>query len=177
MTLSAVRDELETYLTAARETEGLLAGDAATLQRTSAGVSRWSPLQHAAHLTLANELVLKNVVSLVRGTGLLVIATAEQNPRALEILERGTLPRGEAQAPRMVVPPLDIDVRTACEWAALFAAELDAALRSLDFERAPRCFIPHQVLGPLTLAQWARFGAAHTRHHLAIAREVLATGR
>jgi hypothetical protein len=34
--------------------------------------------------------------------------------------------------------------------------------------------VPHQILGPLTAARWVRFAAMHTRHHLDIAREVLA---
>lgn len=169
MTLPPIHAELEAYVAAAQEIEQLLTGDADVLARPVVGVSRWSPLQHAAHVTLANELVLRNLVNLSRGSGMLVVTEAVQIPRALEILERGTLPRGEAQAPRMVVPPNDIDVHTAREWAAKFVVDLNATRASLDVERLPLCFIPHQVLGPLTLAQWARFGTTHTRHHLAIA--------
>ena len=33
--------------------------------------------------------------------------------------------------------------------------------------------IPHQLLGPLDLPQWTRFAGVHTRHHLAIADEVV----
>ncbi|MDZ4773845.1 MAG: DinB family protein [Planctomycetota bacterium] len=166
--------DLAAYRAAAHEVERLLSGDVEILQRPIERISGWSPVQHAAHLTLANELVLKNIASLAKGSGMLVMLDALQTPRALEILAAGQLPRGEAKSPRMVVPPLDIDVRVAREWATKFTSDLAAQCAALDFARAPRCFIPHQVLGPLDLAQWVRFGLVHTRHHLSIAREILA---
>jgi hypothetical protein len=176
MATFSLNEELESYAAMARRIEELLRGDAAALVRVNATVSAWSPLQQAAHVTLANELVLKNLGNLAKGSGMLVVFEAEQNPRALEILSRGTLPRGEAQAPRMVVPPRDVDVATTHEWAAKFTADLDAFRSSVDAEKLPRCFIPHQVLGPLDVGQWARFGVAHSRHHLSIAREALGGG-
>lgn len=174
MSTSPARSDLDLYATVARDVERLLAGDPELLGRAVERVSRWSPLQHAAHVTLANELVLRNLASLAKGSGLLVLQEAAQNPRALEVLADGHLPRGAAQAPRMVVPPADVDVRVAREWAGKLVSDLEAWSASVDLDRAPRCFIPHQSLGPLDLAQWIRFGLVHTRHHLAIAREVLA---
>lgn len=171
MATFSLNEELEAYVALARRVEDLLRGDPATLTRVDTTVSAWSPVQHAAHVTLANELVLKNLGNLARGSGMLVVFEAQPIPRALEILSRGSLPRGEAQAPRMVVPPRDVDVATTVEWAAKFTADLDAFRSTVDSETLPRCFIPHQVLGPLDAGQWARFGVAHTRHHLAIARE------
>ncbi len=167
----SARHDLAAYREAALGVERLLGGDAAILRRADERVSGWSPVQHAAHLTLANELVLKNVVSLAKGSGLLVVNAAAPFPQALELLAAGRLPRGEAKAPRMVVPPLDIDVPLALEWARAFTADLTALTASLDLDRAPRCFIPHQVLGPLDLAHWVRFGLVHTRHHMEIALE------
>ncbi len=35
--------------------------------------------------------------------------------------------------------------------------------------------IPHQLLGPLDAREWLRFGVVHTRHHLSIALEILAS--
>jgi len=137
-------------------------------------VSGWSALEHACHLTLANELVLRNLVNLFRGSGLLVVADAQQDQRALEVLAAGALPRGQAKSPRMVVPPSDVEIGTTREWAERFVEDLGAFRRGFDARAPrPRIFVPHQILGPLDLAQWARFGAVHTRHHLAIAQEVL----
>jgi hypothetical protein len=107
MSESSARRDLQAYREAAHDVERLLGGEPALLERQIERISGWSPVQHAAHLTLANELVLKNVLSLVKGSGMLVVTEAAQIPRALQVLASGTLPRGEAKSPRMVVPPLD----------------------------------------------------------------------
>lgn len=168
--------ELEAFVEAAHDVVRTLAGDARCIAARAPRVSGWSAVEHLSHVTLANELVLRNLVNLARGSGMLVVAEAAQDERALSILAAGALPRGQARSPRMVVPPSDVDVATAREWADRFVEDLGAFRRGFD-PRAPRPpgFVPHQILGPLDLAQWARFGAVHSRHHLGIAREVLAT--
>jgi hypothetical protein len=174
-TVFEVAPLLDDYTVAAEDIHRMLAGDARVLAQRAPTVSGWSAVEHASHATLANELVLRNLVNLARGAGMLVIADATQDPRALAVLAAGQLPRGQARSPRMVVPPSDIDVATAREWAARFVEELTGFRRGFDprLERA-RLFVPHQLLGPLDLGQWARFGVVHSRHHLAIARETLA---
>lgn len=166
--------ELEAFESAAREVVRLLATDARRASARATAVSGWSAVEHLSHVTLANELVLRNLVNLSRGSGMLVVATAVQDERALAVLAAGALPRGQARSPRMVVPPSDVDAATAREWADRFVEDLSAFRRGFDprAERPPG-FVPHQVLGPLDLAQWTRFGAVHSRHHLAISREVL----
>ena len=144
----------------------------AELARVVPEVSGWSGEQHLAHVALANELVLRNLASLASGTGALLVRGAAADPRAMEVLARGTLPRGQAQAPRIVRPPQRIERQLLAGWLG----DARAALARLD----PRALpvgdprIPHQVLGPLDAPQWARFAVVHTRHHLLIAREVLA---
>lgn len=167
--------ELESFSTAAEDVVRLLRAEAKSLGVRAASVSGWSALEHACHLTLANELVLRNLANLARGSGLLVVADAQQDERALEVLVRGTLPRGQSRSPRMVVPPSDVELETTREWAARFVEDLAAFRRGFDARATrARLFVPHQVLGPLDLAQWSRFGSMHTRHHLAIAHEALA---
>ncbi len=166
--------EIAAFAQAADLTVQLLDTDPARLARRVPSVSGWSPLEHAAHLTLANELVLKNLASLAKGSGMLVQKGATQVPEALAVLEAGALPRG-ARAPRMVVPPADVDLPTTREWAADFVRQLAAFRAGFDPAAAPADLrIPHQILGALDLCEWARFGGVHARHHLAIAREVLA---
>lgn len=172
-----VQSDFSAWTSAARDVVTLLHGDETRLRTVVPEVSGWSALHHAAHLTLANERVLANLASLAKGSGLLVVYEAAQVPEALGHLAAGRLPRGRAQSPRMVVPPADIDVETAREWADKLATDLDAFARAVDVEHVPRCFVPHQLLGPLDFAQWARFGRVHTEHHLAIAREVMAARR
>lgn len=153
--------------------DALLALDPETLAAVAPNVSGWSAEQHVAHVVLANELVLRNVRSLVKGSGMLVVKGGEPHPRALELLAAGRLPRGEAQAPRMVRPPEKVDRELVAQWLADGKHELaglDAAqLVANDLK------VPHQILGPLDARQWLRFGAVHARHHLVIVADVLAS--
>jgi hypothetical protein len=133
--------------------------------------SAWSPEQHLAHVALANELVLRNLKSLARGEGLLLVRGGEPHPATHELLASGRFPRGRAQAPRMVRPPETVERELLLQWLADGRRELEA----LDARTvvAGELKVPHQLLGPLDAPQWARFAAAHTRHHLAIALEIL----
>lgn len=167
--------ELASFDAAAQELLRLCDGDPARLAAIVPLVSGWSALAHVAHVSLANELVLKNLASLQKGEGLLVQREATPNPEALRIIASGVLPPG-AQSPRMVRPPSDLDHATARAWAAGVAELVPRFAAGTDPARLERLWIPHQVLGPLDFAQWARFGAMHTRHHLGIARAALAAG-
>jgi len=141
------------------------------LARPAPSVSGWSAEQHLAHVALANELVLRNLKSLILGRGALVVEGGEPRPGTREMLAAGRLPRGVAQSPRMVRPPEEIERELMLQWLADGRRELTA----LD----PRAIvpgtlrIPHQLLGVLDGAEWMRFGVVHTRHHMLIAREVL----
>jgi len=141
------------------------------LARPAPAVSGWSAEQHLAHVALANELVLRNLKSLAAGKGALIVEGGEPHVWVPEMFAAGRLPRGKAQAPRMVRPPETIERELMLQWLADAKRELAA----LD----PRAIkpgtlrIPHQLLGPLDAVQWLRFGAVHTHHHMLIAREVL----
>ena len=133
--------------------------------------SGWSPAQHLFHLSLANELSLKNAESLVAEKGLLIRPRAELAPGVADVLRRGRLPRG-AEAPRFVRPPAVVDLGLVGEIARGVRQSLTrlagAAQRIAD---APNG-IPHQLLGVLSAAEWVRFARMHTAHHLAILREL-----
>jgi hypothetical protein len=141
------------------------------LRRPAPQVSGWNAEQHLAHVALANELVLRNLKSLALGRGALLVEGGEPRTGVRAMLESGRLPRGVAQAPRMVRPPEAIERELMLQWLADGRRELAA----LD----PRTVVPgnlrvpHQLLGPLDAVEWLRFGVVHTRHHLVIAREVL----
>jgi hypothetical protein len=154
------------------EMDSLFATDPAALARVARSVSGWSREQHLAHVALANELVLRNLRSLAAGAGPLVVHGATSLPLASEVLARGVLPRGEAQAPRMVRPPERIDRALLAQWLA----DGRTALAALDPRtlHAGGAHVPHQLLGPLDGPQWARFALVHTRHHLGIVAEIAA---
>lgn len=152
----------------------LLERSADSLARVVPPVSGWSAEQHLAHLALANELVCRNIKSLLRGSGALVQDEGDAPPEALAILVSGRLPRGAAQSPRMVRPPEEVRRDFLAEWLANNRLDFEQlAARTGEIEAAQKR-IPHQVLGPLTAVRWVRFASMHTRHHLDIAREVLA---
>jgi hypothetical protein len=156
------------------EIDRLLALPPERLAHVAPSVSLWSAEQHVAHLTLANELVVRNLKSLLKGAGPFVVETGELVPGALEILTSGQVPRGQAQSPRIVRPPEQVVREYLLDWIAGVRRDFTALQAQAEELAAARWMVPHQVLGPMTAAQWIRFALIHTQHHLAIAREALA---
>ena len=140
----------------------------------AARVSQWSVGEHLAHLSLANELAFRNVRSLMAGTGLFVVDSGEPVQQALAVLESGVFPRGIAQAPRMVRPPADVAPELLDQWIDESRAQFEAFEFEADQIRSATKRIPHQLMGPLSAAQWLRFAAIHSDHHTRIAEEVAA---
>jgi len=141
--------------------------------RVAPALSGWNAEQHVVHCSLANELVGRNLKNLLKGSGMLVVDTGEPIEGALEILASGCIPRGTAQAPRIVRPPELVERAYLLEWLDGNEREFAEAKRQLDLLLAAPKRIPHQILGPLTAVQWLRFAAIHTAHHMSIARELL----
>ncbi|MCC7014327.1 MAG: DinB family protein [Planctomycetes bacterium] len=156
------------------EIDELLARPADELRCVLPAVSGWSPEQQLAHLALANELVARNLRSLIKGAGMFVVDGGEPVPGALEVLATGAFPRGQAQAPRIVRPPEVVEREYLLEWLGASRAEFEALALLAPELRQTTKKVPHQVLGPLSASQWLRFASAHSRHHLAIACEILA---
>lgn len=159
------------------EIDALLALPGDVARRAVEGVSGWSVEQHIAHLSLANELVARNLRSLLKGAGPFVVDSGEPPAEALAVLAAGKFPRGRAQAPRIVRPPEAVNREYLSEWLAGNRSDFsELRRRDLEFAACAKK-VPHQVLGPLSAAQWLRFAATHTLHHLEIAREILASAR
>ncbi len=141
---------------------------------TKAEISGWSPAQHLYHVALATDLGLGNVLALVRRKGILIREEGELLPETLAILSSQDIPRGAAQAPRMVQP---------AEWVEReqIETEIENIERSLQaikqesgaIEDCPG-WIKHQMLGPLNASHWARFCCLHGKHHLNITEEIQA---
>jgi hypothetical protein len=161
--LDALYTEIRAWLALPRE----------RVLRVDPEISGWNAEQHVVHCSLANELVGRNLKSLLKGAGLLVVDTGEPVEGALEILASGRIPRGTAQAPRIVRPPELVERAYLLEWLEGNEREFAEARQRLDELVAAPKRIPHQILGPLTAVQWVRFAAVHTAHHMAIARELL----
>ena len=160
--LRGLYDEIDTWLQRPPE----------SLRRVAPDVSAWSVEHHLAHIALANELVARNLRSLLKGAGPFVVESGAPVPGALELLARGRFPRGKAQAPRIVRPPEAVERQYLLDWLAgnrRDFAELEPRIGEL---RETTKKVPHQLLGALSASQWTRFAACHRRHHLLIASEV-----
>lgn len=171
----SAKRELARFAAQQRRVETLLElPDERLLERNEA-VSGWSAAEHLFHVSLANELSLKNVTALLNEKGRFIREREELDPRAVEALRTGRFPRG-TQAPRFVQPPPKIDLPFTRELAGDVRAALGALLERDGFASAPNG-IPHQILGVLSAPQWLRFVRMHTVHHLRIARAVLRVRR
>lgn len=144
------------------------------MDRRAPQVSGWSVAQHLYHCALATGLSLRNTASLVRGKGRLIQEEGSLSKEAEAVLASGRTERGQAEAPRMVTPPEEVNPE-------FLAMELETNRK--DMERlaeqaseilaAPN-WIPHQLLGPLDAVSWLRFTHLHAKHHLDIAQDILA---
>ncbi len=159
------------------EIQRLLAAPLDAVQRVAPEISGWSVEQHIAHLSLANELVARNLRSLLKGAGPFVVDSGDPPAEALAILAAGVLPRGRAQAPRIVRPPEAVNREYLADWLAGNRKDFTELRQRAAELAACSKKVPHQILGPLTALEWVRFASTHTEHHLAIAREVLASKR
>ncbi|MCB9908255.1 MAG: DinB family protein [Planctomycetes bacterium] len=135
-------------------------------------VSGWSPAQHLYHVVLATDLGLGNVLALVRGKGILIRESGAIHPETEAILCSDSIPRGAAQAPRMVQP----NERVEREQVEIELTNVDRSLQELeslaDSIATSPGWIKHQVLGPLNASHWMRFCSLHAQHHLAIIEEI-----
>ena len=142
------------------------------LNTKAPGVSDWSSAQHLFHVTLATDLGLANVLSLLRGKGILIRPDGELHPDTRAVLLADGIPRGQADAPRMVLPGDLVEAAQIVTEVKNVGHSLDA----IDPMRAalPECpgWIKHQVLGPLQAKHWLRFCNLHAEHHLKIIREI-----
>lgn len=168
-----VRAEFERWRQTHQLIDALFELGAPSLSHAAPSVSAWSPLAHLAHVELANELCLRNLSSFARREGLLLQTGKMPSEDVLAILAAGTLPRGTAKAPRMVVPPLDVELDMVRSWHRDNVTTLTDLARNPHLIESSDLTIAHQVLGPLDAPQWLRFAVVHSRHHLAIAREAL----
>jgi hypothetical protein len=145
-----------------------------TLLAEAPEVSGWSTAAHVFHAVLACDLSLGNAAALARDAGKLVRGPQERRDEAQVILRAGSIPRGEAEAPRFVTPPARIDLDLARQLLEEVEGKRAGLAADLDALRAAPRTIPHQLLGDLTGPEWVRFARVHTDHHLVIVDEVLA---
>ncbi|QDU67826.1 DinB family protein [Engelhardtia mirabilis] len=156
-----------------RECESIVALEDELLFAAAPEVSGWSAGHHLFHITLANELALRNVRMLVDGGSKWIVHEGGPSLLGLLSVHHGVIPRGVGQAPRAVTPPARPDPTVVRDTYHSNVAELERLTGDLDSIIAARGGIPHADLGVLSATRWLRFAGLHGQHHLRIMREVL----
>jgi hypothetical protein len=136
--------------------------------------SDWSCAQQAGHAAIAASGIARGIERTLADPegGRQEVA----HPTAAALFTSGLFPRGVAKSPERIDPAgktlaamLLVMEPGAAAWAGL-------SQRAEEIAACPGRF-PHFLLGHLTSAEWVRFCAIHTAHHLGIAREIeLAAG-
>jgi hypothetical protein len=152
-----------------QETLGAILGDATRFDLRHPATSGWGCGEHAGHSAIAAFGIAKGIERA------LAEPERDRNERATEsseaILRSGVFPPGRVQAPER----LDPTTRSRAELVALATGA--AAVWSTLSRRADELAVcparfRHFLLGHLTSAEWVRFCAIHTAHHLLLVREV-----
>jgi hypothetical protein len=132
-------------------------------------VSGWSVGEHADHVAATTRTALVGIRRLLKGHG---DPAGSVNAFGRRVLRQRAIPRGRGQAPVAVRPADTTDVQAVGEALAAAADRV----RRLDLERLVQVQgrLPHPYFGGLNAVEWLQFIDVHTRHHLAIARDVLA---
>ena len=131
--------------------------------------SEWNVGEHAGHAAIAAFGIARGIER-----SLAVPERDRDRPARAEagaILRAGILPRGVAKASERIDPVgrnreemLAVVAPAATAWTSLSA-------RAGLISDCPARF-EHFLLGHLTTAEWVRFCAMHTAHHLTIVREI-----
>jgi hypothetical protein len=86
--------------------------------------------------------------------------------RRFVVVTLGWFPKG-IPAPRHVLPSGEAPLSTVMVRARQHLGELDATLVRATERFGAVAVLDHPLLGPFTIADWARFHRVHTRHHCA----------
>ena len=145
--------------------------DPALYALRDSNVSGWSCGEHAGHLAMVSCRVAARIERNLEEPQRNV--DGEWAEFTAAILEQGDFPRGAAKSP----PEVDPSDRPREDFLPVLSeAERAWAEIGSKADRLPACpaRFPHFVLGYLTSAEWVRFCALHTAHHLAVVRDIRA---
>ena len=134
-------------------------------------VSWWSVGQQTMHIAKVINLMGQQIEVLLADPT--IGAEEKALPLRGVVLAAGALPRGVAKAPEAVqvrTQPTLAEVRAEIKEARRNWAKV--AKRKDEIAKSPSKF-PHFALGPMTSADWVRFIAIHTAHHLKIVEDIL----
>lgn len=133
-------------------------------------VSLWSVGQHIEHTLAVNAKAVLILSGDTHGTDLGAVQPA--SAAALQILESGVIPRGQAQAPDTALPKMNVhvDLMDDVERNTNLLDGLTVIYRQIAADDA---LYLHPFLGGLTKMQWLRFLEIHILHHLKIIADIV----
>ncbi len=142
------------------------------LFRRNTGISNWTAAHHLYHVALSDGRMCKAIQAICSGHEM---ASEEPglNDIGRKILTAEDMMRGRGKAPGIVVPPEEIsrpDLEKTLVRCRSKYVEIEALLPSLPAQTGG---IPHPFMGVLGATQWLRLARIHSRHHLAIMRELV----
>ena len=132
---------------------------------------RWSVAEIVEHLTRAYSGTAKGFERcLEKGASLAGAATFAQGVRQFVVIDLGYFPQGR-EAPKHIVPTGALDLPTVLDAVRRDLARLDAAAVRTRQALGTGKMLDHPILGPMTVDQWLKFHAVHSRHHAKQIRE------
>lgn len=134
---------------------------------------KWTIQQIVEHLCLTYESTVDVVEGrLAKGRPTQTVPNAQQRVAQFFVTKLGYFPSGR-EAPSVVVPPnspgspdLYRSGAKLSEEASRQLALMDEALKKAEQQFGSIRCATHNVLGPLSIAQWRGFHLAHGRHHV-----------
>lgn len=133
--------------------------------RTRRDPTQWSVVEILEHLTRAYSGTAKGFERCVeKGVSLATAATTKQRLQQVVLISLGYFPSGR-EAPKHILPTGELDLG-----AVLTAVRRDLARLDESAARARQALgtgkmLDHPILGALTVEQWMKFHAIHTKHH------------
>jgi hypothetical protein len=132
--------------------------------------SRWNTRQIVEHLALTYRVSGENLQTrLEKGRSTQYRPSLAQRSAKLVLLHFGYFPHGRP-APAAVTPLTEAaEAVGGADLLALFGRELetvDGILKACEGHFEETALATHQLLGPLSVAEWRRFHVIHARHHL-----------
>lgn len=134
------------------------------LDRRNANVSAWCVREQLHHVLLSVTGIARLVVQSTAGA-----RRPSLSPIKWIVLTTGKIPRGRGQAPKRVWPSASVS-REDLEQLLVQARESLAAAEAAD----RRAWYEHFVFGVMRRNAAVRLIHVHTRHHLAIVKDILA---
>jgi hypothetical protein len=128
---------------------------------------RWSIAEIVEHLDRTYTGTTKGLQRcLEAGSTRTSASTARGRLRRWLVVTLGWFPSG-IEAPRHVVPTGKVVLSATAAGVRQHLAEMDDILARAAGRFGRKAVLDHPILGPFSIADWARFHFVHTRHHCA----------